>query len=351
MADISIVGAGIRGVASAVPQRAEGLAELAAVFGEAEAQKLQANTGVRTRHVGRPDQCASDLCCAAAQTLLQDLHWDPASLDALLFVSQSFDYFLPATSCCLHGRLGLSKSCAVFDVGMGCSGYVYGLWIAASLMKSGLKRILLLAGDTIARMVSSQDRSAKPLFGEAGTATALETDPEAILHFSLGTDGQGWPHLIVPAGAFRSRPDAETRLSIRGQDGNIRSAEDLYMNGAEIFTFTIREVPPLITRILGQSGFKREEVDYFIFHQANKFMLDYLAKRMGLPSQKVPLSLGEFGNVSSASIPLTIQHCLRSELSQSPAKIIMAGFGVGLSWGAAAGFLGPLCLPEVQYLA
>jgi len=351
MADVSIVGAGIRGVASAVPQRTEGLAELAAAFGDADTRKLLANTGVQTRHVGRPDQCASDLGCAAAQTLLQELHWDPASVDALLFVSQTFDYLLPATSCCLHGRLGLSKNCAAFDVGLGCSGYVYGLWIAASLMKSGLKRILLLAGDTIPKAVAALDRSAKPLFGEAGTATALEADPEALLHFSLGTDGPGWPHLIIPAGAFRKRPDAETRMPMQAQDGNIRSAEDLSMNGAEIFTFTIREVPPLLNRILAQSGFKREEVDYFVFHQANKFMLDYLAKRMALPSQKVPLSLGEFGNTSSASIPLTLQHCLRSELSQKPTKLVMAGFGVGLSWGAAAGVVGPLCLPEIQYLA
>ena len=351
MADVSIAGVGLRGVASAVPHRTEGPADLAAAFGEAEAKKLQSNTGVHTRHIGRPDQCTSDLCCAATQTLLQDLHWDLVSVEALLFVSQTFDYFVPATSCCLHGRLGLSKHCAVFDVGMGCSGYIYGLWIAASLMKSGLKRILLLAGDTSAKPVSPLDRSAKPLFGEAGTATALEADPNALLHFSLGTDGQGWPHLIIPAGAFRKRPDAETRIPIQGPDGNTRSAEDLYMNGPEIFTFTLREVPPLLTRILAQSGFNREEVDYFVFHQANKFMLDYLAKRMGLPPHKVPLSLGEFGNTSSASIPLTIQHCLRSQLSQNPAKLVMAGFGVGLSWGAAAGVIGPLCLPEIQYLA
>lgn len=347
MAGSSIAGAAVKGLATAVPEHVETVQSLARVFGEQDSAKIARSIGVNTRHLASPDQCTSDLCHAAASALLRHLQWDPASVDALLFVSQTFDYILPATGCTLHERLGLSKSCATFDVALGCSGFVYGLWLAYSLVSTGCRRVLLLAGDVISKVTGAGDRSTKPLFGDAGTATAIEADELSIAHFELGTDGTGNRQLIVPAGLFRRPHSLDTSVATERENGNVRSDEDLYMNGAEIFTFSLREVPPLVARILERSGWAKTEVDAFVLHQANKFMLDHLAKRMQLESEKVPISLAYFGNTSSASIPLTITQCLRGELEDRKRRLVLAGFGVGLSWGAAALEIGPLAIPDL----
>lgn len=352
MSGLTTTGAAIKGIASAVPAGKQTPADLAKLFGEEEAEKIAQGSGVRTRRVARPEQCCSDLCFTATESLLKGLSWERGSIDALLFVSQSFDYPLPATSCILQARLGLPKTCAAFDVGLGCSGYVYGLWIASGLIAGGCKRVLLLAGDTISRGLSPFDRSAVPLFGDAGSATALEKDNGAVMHFELGTDGTGYKHLIVPAGgAFSRLPhSAETPVRKKQADGIARNDEELFMNGPEIFTFTIREVPPLISAILKRSQWAANEVDQYFFHQANKFMLEYLVKKMKLPANKVPITLEHYGNTSSASIPLAITHCAREILEKRKQKLVLAGFGVGLSWGAAAMELGPIVVPPVEEL-
>jgi 3-oxoacyl-[acyl-carrier-protein] synthase-3 len=248
-------------------------------------------------------------------------------------------------------RLGLPNSCAAFDVTLGCSGYVYGLWIAASLLgASGLSRVILLAGDICSRQTSPQDRSTALLFGDAGSATAIEKDGQAApLVFSLGTDGKGWKNLIVPAGIQGSRVprDATTHLRKKAEANNWRSQEELFMDGAEIFAFTLREVPALVDAVLMESGLSREEVDYFVFHQANKFMLTHLAKSMKLPLPKVPFSLQEYGNTSSASIPITVNARLSEPISRSPLKLLLAGFGVGYSWAACTVTCGPIVAPPV----
>ena len=350
MASLTVRGATIKGIAAAVPKGTQTTDDLAQVFGPEEAEKIAQATGVRMRRVARPDQCCSDLCFAAGESLLHALAWDRGSVQAILFVSQSFDYPLPATSCILQDRLGLPKSCASFDVGLGCSGYVYGLWIAAGLIASGCERVLLLAGDIWSRGLSPLDRSTVPLFGDAGSATALERDPAAVQSFELGTDGSGYKHLMVPAGgpAARLPRSADTAVRRKGSDGNIRCNEDLFMNGPEIFTFTLREVPALISTVLGTVGWAKEEVDAFFFHQANKFMLDYLAKRMGLRKEKVPIVLEHYGNTSSASIPLAMVHCERERLSKQSLKLVLAGFGVGFSWGSVALELGPIIVPPLE---
>ena len=292
--------------------------------------------------------CTSDLCEAAARKLLAALNWTPDSVDALIFVSQTPDYLLPATSCSLHGRLRLSKQCAAFDLNLGCSGYVYGLWIASQLVVGGLKRVLLLVGDTISRIVSPLDRSAVPLFGDAGTATALERDENNMPWvFELGTDGSGQEHLIVPAGGFRHPRTSTTSLRTKREGGNIRSDEDLFMDGAEVFSFTLKVVPPLFKSILTAANWTVDTTDSFVMHQANQFMLQYLAKRMKLPPEKVVLSLGQFGNTSSASIPLALTHSLADRLRESNMRLLLAGFGVGFSWGAVALACGPIVIPEL----
>jgi 3-oxoacyl-[acyl-carrier-protein] synthase-3 len=249
----------------------------------------------------------------------------------------------------LHGRLGLSKHCAAFDLNLGCSGYVYGLWIGCQLVQSGAaRRVLLLVGDTISRIVSPQDRSVALLFGDAGTATAMEKDDTAPpLAFSLGTDGTGQGHLMVPAGGFRQPHSAATCHRTARDDSNIRSDEDLYMNGAEIFTFALREVPPLFKSVLSTAGCSLEDLDVVVMHQANRFMLEYLAKRMRLAPEKVVVALENRGNTSSASIPLAMTDMLADRLKTGSLRMILAGFGVGFSWGAAALTCGPMVMPEL----
>jgi 3-oxoacyl-[acyl-carrier-protein] synthase-3 len=346
-----IQGVRLAGIASAAPDQVADLAGSIQAFGGEEVEKILSSTGTRRRRLAEqtpPRMCVSDLCTVAVPRLLQDLGWDRDSVDALIFVSQSPDYRLPATACILQVRLGLSKNCAAFDVNLGCSGYVYGLWLAGSMIASRtIRRALVMVGD-INPFFSPRDRSTALLFGDAAAVTALEYSADAEpMWFVLGTDGRGYKNLIIPAGAYRIPPSEQTRIRKEAENGNIRGMEDLFMNGSEIFAFTLREVPGMIRSVLQKANWSTEVTDAFVFHQANEFMLNHLAKRMKIPSEKVPLSLGEYGNTSSASIPLTISHCLRSRISSEPMNLVMAGFGVGLSWGAVAARCGPIVAPPV----
>jgi len=348
MSESVFSGVRIAGVAAAVPSQSRTLADDAKVFGQEEVEKVAASTGVRQRRISS-DLCTSDYCLAAAEELLKRREGLREEIDALIFISQTPDYPLPATSCCLQDRLGLSKSCASFDVNLGCSGYVYGLWLASSLLGSGAaNKVLLLVGDTSYRLCSPQDRSVALLFGDAGTATILERDPDAApAHFILGTDGRGARHLMIEAGASRRVSDDEARHRVECEGGNWRAPADLFMNGAEIFTFTLKVVPGLMKGLFELAGTSPEELDAYVFHQANKFMLEHLAKRMKLPSEKVVLAMHEYGNTSSASIPMAMVTHLREKLQSGPQKLAMAGFGVGFSWAGAILECGPLDVPEL----
>ncbi len=292
--------------------------------------------------------CTSDLCQVATERLLKKLEWTSESIDALIFVTQTPDYVLPATSCSLQRRLGLSKRCAVFDVNLGCSGYVYGLWLAARILDGiGFRRALLLVGDTISRIVSPSDRSTAMLFGDAGTATALERSDDSFdMLFELGSDGSGENSLIVPAGSFRCPSTYETGIRSEREGGNLRSDEDLFMDGAEVFNFTTREVVPLIQNILARRGWSTEELDALVLHQASQFILKHLAKRLGLPDEKVPSTLAHYGNTSSASIPLTMVAALGDRVATGALRLLLAGFGVGWSWGAVTLNCGPVTVVE-----
>lgn len=345
-----VAGVQLRGISAAVPETERTVEDLAQRFGADAAANLTKSTGVRLRPTASEKLCTSDLCFAAAKDLLTELDWDPDSIDLLVFVSQTPDYILPATSTVLHERLGLAPSCAAFDVGLGCSGYVYGLWIAGKLLAGrGPNRALLLAGDTSTRLVSSEDRSTVPLFGDAGTATALEVSESAPdIVFSMGTDGKGYRHLMVPAGGFRQPSDAQTKERRDCENGNRRSEEDLYMNGTEIFAFALREVQPLFNAVVGEAGWQLEELDAVIFHQANAFMLKHLGKRLKIPTEKLVVAMESYGNASSASIPLAMVDSLKDELAGVPRKLVMVGFGVGFSWAAAALSCGDLRMPSVR---
>lgn len=325
------------GVATAVPARRAPI-EPSQMVGPDDLNKIIAATGVKSRHVAASEVCASDLCAGAARRLMEKLGWEASSVDLILFVSQTPDFVMPATACSLHGRLGLAKSCGAFDINLGCSGYVYGLSIAGMHIHSrAARRVLLLVGDTISKVASDRDRSVAFLFGDAGSATALDfSAAETPIHFVTGSDGAGARHLQIPAGMFRTPSTEQTRAQQSRESGNLRSDEQLYMNGPEIFNFTIREVPPLVNTLLNASGWGVNDIDYVVMHQANRFMLDYLVKRMKLPADKVIMALEEYGNTSSASIPLAICNSLSARLARAPARILLVGFGVGFSWGAAA---------------
>lgn len=317
----------IRAITSCVPPRCfDNLAETTS-FDKEEVEKVVRLAGVRTRYLATESVCSSDLCLAAARDILEALKWPPDTIDGLIMVTQSPDYFLPSTACIIHRDLGLPLSCAAFDVGLGCSGYTYGLWLAAMMLQNpGFHRILLLHGETPARFAGQSDRSVALLFGDAGSATALEetdTDCTEKWWFSLHTDGKGYADLIIEGGGFRDRfPE-------------VHSKHFVHMNGANIFNFTIKRVPPLIEDTLKAAGVSKDEIDYFIFHQSNRFIMHHLAKKCGLLEERIPFTIGEFGSTGGPSVPLTIAKGNLIRPADRPLRLLLLAYGVGLSWGSA----------------
>ncbi len=305
-------------------------------FPQDEVDKIIASTGVETRYIADEKTCASDLCYDAVIHLVEKLQIDLQEIDLVVFVSQTPDYILPATACVLQKRLGLKKEVMAFDINLGCSGYTYGLIVLAELLSMGrFKKALLLAGDTISKLSSPEDRSVAFLFGDAGSATLLEYDQNASpLYIDYGTDGNGYDKLCVPAGGFRQLFSPELMNRQEQEGGNIRAQTELFMNGADVFSFTLKEVPKTITACLDKAQLNKADIDLFVFHQANLFMLNHLVKKMGLPSEKVPLSLSHYGNTSVASIPLTLcqDHAVFKEGESK--KLLLCGFGVGFSWAS-----------------
>lgn len=349
MATFVISGVELAGLASAVPENRVGLEDLAEQFGAEEAHRISESIGIRSRPIVPAGQCSSDLCFAAAEKLLDELSWERGSIEAIIFVSQTPDHQLPATACILQHRLGLPSTCLAFDVNLGCSGYVYGLSIASQFISSGsIQRALVLVGDTLSHLVSEQDKSTSPLFGDAGTATALQQQADApAMTFTLGTDGKGAEHLIIPAGMHRQRPSPETSKQTERDGGNFRSDEQLFMDGAQVFSFTLAKIPKLVRSTLAAAQWNLDDVDAVVMHQANAFMLTHLAKRLKIPSEKFVLAMGNYGNTSCASIPLAINTALAEPISQKSMRLLLVGFGVGWSWGAMTLSCGPMVVPEV----
>ncbi|MGZ3306190.1 MAG: 3-oxoacyl-ACP synthase III family protein [Asticcacaulis sp.] len=355
MTEATLSGIAVRGVRACVPQASRSLADDNLIPDEAERERLIGSIGVRSRRIARPDMMTSDLCQKAAEGLLDELGWARDEIDVLILVTQSADFVIPATACALQARMGLG-SCLAFDINLGCSGYAYGLWTAASLMKT-LKvsgrpaRALVLAGDVSTSKLMDGDRATIPLFGDAGSATALEADDAATaMHGVFGTDGTGAQHILIEAGALKmpllppKEPhDAETQA-------RLYRASRLHLNGAEVFNFTLKNVPPLVRAIFDTAGTDADHIDYVLFHQANAFMLNHLRKKSGLPEDKVPVAMETYGNTSSASIPLTIAARLAGEFD-TPKELVLMGFGVGWSWSALKLTVGPMPRPQVVELA
>jgi 3-oxoacyl-[acyl-carrier-protein] synthase-3 len=315
----------IKGIACAVPERIVNNEENYSIFGEENVQKFINMTGVKTRRVAIDEQCASDLCYVAAKRLMERLNWEPSTIDALIFITQTPDYAVPATACVLQYRLGLSDDCIAFDINLGCSAYVYGLWQAASMISTqNINRVLLLVGDTSNFGINPNDSATAMIFGDGGSATALEKSKGKEIKYFLKTKGSGYKYIMVPAGHARSR----------SQTISDKSEYELAMHGADVFNFTITDVQKSLADFMTDYKIDKNDVDMFVFHQANLFILKHLTKKLGIPMQKVPVSIDRYGNTSGESIPLTLVDALGEEQSDDTIKLIMCGFGVGLSYGA-----------------
>lgn len=332
-----ISGVAIRAVSSVVPTRIARTADYVHLSPE-ERARFQKATGIAERHIVHPGQCASDLCTTAALRVLEHLAWAPESVGALVLITQTGDQPVPATSLGIQHRLGLPNSCLAFDVNLGCSSYPYGLAIVSSLMHTlGIGRALLLIGDVSSLTCAEHDKSSWPLFGDAGSATALELDEHApAMYLDLMSDGAGKDAIVIPRGGLASRRPAGDGPAEQetDRDGITRRPDQLILRGADIFGFAISKVPPSIQRTLDAAGMDSGSVDLLVLHQANKMINDTIARKTGFSGDKAPSSLEHFGNTSSASIPVTLgaNAALFSEAQRST---LLCGFGVGLSWGCA----------------
>jgi 3-oxoacyl-[acyl-carrier-protein] synthase-3 len=261
----------------------------------------------------------------------------PAQIDIHIHCTQSPDYFLPTTACVLHARLGLRNDCACFDINLGCSQYVYALSVADAMLSAGLGRLALVTtGDTMSRTVNPMDRALVPILGDAGSATLVgkAEDEAGFLGFCLGTNGAGAKHLMLPAGGFRMPISVETAIETTDAEGNVRSPENLFMNGAAIFHFAITVVPATIQKLLKQVSLSMDDIGLFLFHQANRYMLDYLVKKLAIPQEKTFFYLDDVGNTSGSTMPVVLAEAVRAGKVKQGQKVLMIVFGVGLSWAA-----------------
>lgn len=333
MAFLDIRDVSLRGISACVPSRTESIREIYKWEGT---ETFIESTGIRHRRRADNSVTSADLCLAAAEELVSQLQWEKPEIDALVFVSQTPDYILPATSCVLQRRLGLSKECYALDISLGCSGWVYALSVISALMQNGtIRKGLLLAGDTVTKLCSPEDKSTYPLFGDAGTATALEHDTHSKgLKFIFNNDGSGYETIICPEGAYRAPVD-EDSLKLRNHgEGINRRGIDLDLDGMDVFSFGITKAPKSVRELCGYIGIDKDNVDIFTFHQAKRMMNEMIRKKLKLPEDKVPYCMDEFGNTSCASIPLALVTRERERLMSSRLTHIACGFGVGLSWGS-----------------
>lgn len=326
-------GVGVRGIVSAVPdheQRNDAFPHQS----ERERSQFIQTTGISKRYIVANGQTVSDLFVPAADHLLDGLGWDRDSIDVLIVVTQTPEHPIPGPSSAIQQRLGLPTSVLAMDVNMGCSGYVYGLFTASSMLGNGLRRALLLVGDTSSTCIHPQDKTTAPLFSDAVSATALEHDADAPdMTFSMGTDGTGRRAIHIPAGgsAWPVNTDA---LAATETNGVIRRPVDMSLDGMAVFTFALQRVPADVRDLLAFTGLSIEDIDMAVFHQANKLINDRIRNKLNIPDGRVATSIEALGNTSSASIPVTINHALHDRLD-GPATLLLSGFGVGLSWASA----------------
>lgn len=324
-----------------IPDRVLANEELAALSELWTPEKIHAKTGIHQRRVAGAEECSSDLAVAAAQKLFASGACRPEDVDFLLLCTQSPDYLLPTTACIVQNRLGLSNAVGALDFNLGCSGYVYGLGLAKGLLETGqAQRILLITAETYSKFIRDEDLNVRTLFGDGATATLITNEAEgtdAIGPMIYGTDGSGADNLIVRESALRIfNPDEETELT--DQRGR------LYMNGPQIFTFTLKAVPSLVHSLLEKSDKTLDDVNLFVFHQANEYMLEHLRKKIGIAEDRFYCAMSEYGNTVSSTIPIALKHAQHDGRLKPDDTVMLVGFGVGYSWGAT--FIRPGRLAE-----
>lgn len=348
MARLNITGVRIAGIGATVPKEVVSNYDYELLL-EKERAMLVKTIGVETRRVAPKYTTTLDYSCHAAEHLIEELGWNKEDIKLEVFVTQSRDYYLPSTAVLAQHKLGLPVDCMAFDIGLGCSGYTYGLSVIASLMKSsGIEKALLLVGDVSTVTNNYQDRSTYPLFGDSGTVTALELSGDDQWIFDLHSDGSGEDAIKIPHGGARNLISVESLEEKEDEGGNIRSAMQLHLDGLSVFNFSITTVPKSLKQFLSDCNVTPDDVDYFVMHQANKLMNETIRKKMKFAPEQVPYSIREYGNTSSASIPLTMIAELSEEL-KGPQQLLLSGFGVGLSWGhALISTNGVICTPVLE---
>lgn len=321
-----------------LPENVVSTSDLSLQFPDWSVDKIAAKTGITARHIARPEECASDLAVAAAQKLFSSGACRPEDIDYVLLCTQSPDYFLPTTACLVQARLGIPTTAGALDFNLGSSGYIYGLGLGEGLISSGqASTLLLLTAETYSKFLNPRDRSVRTIFGDGAAATLLiatDVSEPFLGPFIYGTNGDGGPNLIVPTGGSRRPRTNCSAKETEDENGNVRSADNLFMSGPEIFNFTLSAVPESVGRLLAKSGKTIGDVDLFVFHQANQSMLDHLRKRLKIPAEKFYVFMKDCGNTASSTIPIALKSARDEGRLSEGSLIMLVGFGPGYSWGA-----------------
>lgn len=335
MPELSVSGVSIKGISAAVPSNREDNSIIESIS-ERSKNEIINQVGIRYRHVSDDSTTAADLCLSSAKKLLEELNWSPTEIGLMVFVSQTPDHLVPGSATQLQDKLDLPINCICLDINQGCAGYVYGLSVMSGMMRSfGIKRGLLLVGDTITKIISEEDNSLRPIFADAGTATALEfnIDSKEKMVFRLGSNGSSYQAIYTEDGGFR-KPLNENSLKMKSiSEGVSRQANQLSMNGQAVFTFGLSTVASEIKALMNSQQITEADVDYLVLHQANQLLNDSIVRKVGFDKSKSPSSLYDFGNTSCATIPITFVTQLRDDLMNNSRTLLLSGFGVGLSWG------------------
>jgi 3-oxoacyl-[acyl-carrier-protein] synthase III len=328
MALVTLDNVRFRGLASCVPKTTISNLDCAEAK-KSERERLVRNIGILNRRICYPWVCFSDLAFAAAEKLLDEISWKREEIDALIVVTQSPDYLIPATAIILQDRLKLRTSTLAFDINLGCSGYPFGIYTVGTMLSSGgIRKALLLVGDKCASLYD-------PLFSDCGTATALEFDPSAPrMWFDMNSDGSGYRAIILPVGGHREPFEAHHLLPKKDEKGDVRRDVDVILDGTAVLNFSTQRIPPAIRDLCAFAKTDLENIDYVLLHQANKMINETIRRKLALPAEKVPSTLYDFGNTSSASIPITMTVRIREALAERKRRLLMSGFGIGLSWGS-----------------
>ena len=304
-------------------------------FGTWTPHKIKAKTGITERRVVK-DELVSDMGKIVAERLFEETGIDRSEIDMLLLCTETPDFIMPSTACLIHKDLGLKKSCGALDYNLGCSGYLYGLYMASAMVRSKMAgKVLLITGDILTRYVNPGDKSTRTIFGDGFTATLIEASSnDGMGNFIIGTDGTGVPNLIIPAGGAAKPCSDATKEVYRNKYGNTRTDENLYMNGPEVFKFANLEVPPVIASCLNDNNLTMNDIDLVVFHQATEMMLDKLRKDIGIPEDKFYINLEDKGNTVSSTIPLGLRQAQDEGKLKKGDRVLICGFGIGYSWGA-----------------